>query len=67
MIHVRALADGKSAGGVEQPGNERAAGQVVVDPYRFAGLGHVHRDGTLIQVAAGIWANGLLNGYERAA
>lgn len=42
---------------MEQPGNRRAIGQIVVDLYRFAGLGHMHRDRTLIQVAAGIWVN----------
>jgi hypothetical protein len=38
---------------VEEPGDERALGQVVVDLDRLAGLGHVHSDGALFQVAVG--------------
>lgn len=53
---VRMLAGGRrgrSARGVEEPGNQYAFGQFVVDLYRLAGLGHMHRDGTLFQVAVG--------------
>ena len=49
---------GKSAGELEQPGNQRAVGQAVVDLYRFAGLGHVHVDRTLIQAYLVLWHNG---------
>jgi len=47
----------RSAGGVEEPGNQHAFGQVVIDPYRFAGLAHVHGNRTLLQVAAGVRVN----------
>src|SRR5260370_26940651 len=36
-----------SAGGVEQPGNQRAFGQLVVDRHHLAGLGYMRRDATL--------------------
>ena len=42
---------------MEEPGHQCAFGQVVIDPYRLAGLGHVYRDGALFQVAAGVWVN----------
>jgi hypothetical protein len=48
---------GRSAGGVEEPGNQRAFGQVVVDLYRFAGLGDLYRDGTLFPVTACVRMN----------
>ena len=42
---------------MEEPGNQRAFGQVLVDLHGFAGLGHVYRDGTPVQIAAGVWVN----------
>jgi hypothetical protein len=42
---------------MEESGNQRARRQVVVDLDRFAGLGQVYRDGTLLQAAARIWVN----------
>src|SRR5260370_36741398 len=37
-----------AAGGVEQPGNQRAFGQLVVDRHNLAGLGYMRRDATLL-------------------
>src|SRR5579859_3576594 len=56
---VRAIAgrDQTSAGGVEEPGHQRALGQAVADPDRVAGLGHMDGDRTLLQVAAGARVN----------